>query len=365
MDRRASAEDGGEPSITLTGLGVDVVFPVLHGPYGEDGTVQGLLELAGVAYVGCGVLASAVGMDKAADEDRLPGPRPARAGLGRRHAAGVAATSRRRSSNESKPRSRTRCSSSPRISGRVSASRRSPAGTPSHRPSTLAAEFDRRIVVERAVPERARDRMRGARQRARLTRRCPARSCRPASSTTTKPSTSTQARAWTFRRHSTPGRRTRSGGRPCAPLRPSTAPASRASTSCSSRVSGELFVNEINTMPGFTTISMYSKMWAASGVDYPTLVDRLIALAMERHAEKLELKTQRLRLVDVSHRCKLVLDTILFSSIIYILRERNWLSPPIGYGRRRCASRQRNEGGPVRTHARSAWCRHTVPAPFF
>ena len=48
----------------LTALGVDVVFPVLHGPYGEDGTIQGLLELADVPYVGCGVLASAVGMDK-------------------------------------------------------------------------------------------------------------------------------------------------------------------------------------------------------------------------------------------------------------------------------------------------------------
>jgi D-alanine-D-alanine ligase len=49
-----------------------------------------------------------------------------------------------------------------------------------------------------------------------------------------------------------------------------------------SRSTGELFLNEINTMPGFTTISMYSKLWAASGVDYPTLVDRLITLAIER-----------------------------------------------------------------------------------
>jgi len=47
---------------------------------------------------------------------------------------------------------------------------------------------------------------------------------------------------------------------------------------------GELFINEINTMPGFTTISMYSKLWAASGVTYPALIDRLIALALERHA---------------------------------------------------------------------------------
>jgi D-alanine-D-alanine ligase len=50
-------------------------------------------------------------------------------------------------------------------------------------------------------------------------------------------------------------------------------------------------VNEINTLPGFTTISMYSKLWGATGVDYPTLVERLVALAIARHGEKQELKT--------------------------------------------------------------------------
>ena len=54
---------------------------------------------------------------------------------------------------------------------------------------------------------------------------------------------------------------------------------------------GQLYVNEINTIPGFTTISMYSKMWAASGVPYPELLDRLITLARERHAEKQQLRT--------------------------------------------------------------------------
>ena len=56
---------------------LDVIFPVLHGPYGEDGTIQGLLELANVPYVGAGVLASAVGMDKALHEGRVRGARPA------------------------------------------------------------------------------------------------------------------------------------------------------------------------------------------------------------------------------------------------------------------------------------------------
>ena len=58
-----------------------------------------------------------------------------------------------------------------------------------------------------------------------------------------------------------------------------------------SRRDGRLFVNEINTIPGFTTISMYPKLWAASGLPYPALLDRLIALALERHAEKRRRRT--------------------------------------------------------------------------
>jgi D-alanine-D-alanine ligase len=57
------------------------------------------------------------------------------------------------------------------------------------------------------------------------------------------------------------------------------------------RSSGRIYVNEVNTIPGFTTISMYSKLWAESGVDYATLLDRLIALALERHSEKQQLRT--------------------------------------------------------------------------
>jgi len=58
-----------------------------------------------------------------------------------------------------------------------------------------------------------------------------------------------------------------------------------------SRTSGKIFLNEVNTIPGFTTISMYPKLWAASGLDYPALLDRLIALGLERHAEKQQLRT--------------------------------------------------------------------------
>jgi D-alanine-D-alanine ligase len=54
---------------------------------------------------------------------------------------------------------------------------------------------------------------------------------------------------------------------------------------------GALYLNEINTIPGFTTISMFSKLWTATGVDYPALLDRLVKLAIERHAEKQQLRT--------------------------------------------------------------------------
>ena len=57
------------------------------------------------------------------------------------------------------------------------------------------------------------------------------------------------------------------------------------------RGTSKLFVNEVNTIPGFTTISMFAKLWAASGVDYPVLLDRLIALALQRHADKQQLRT--------------------------------------------------------------------------
>jgi D-alanine-D-alanine ligase len=58
-----------------------------------------------------------------------------------------------------------------------------------------------------------------------------------------------------------------------------------------SRDTGAVFVNEVNTIPGFTTISMYSKLWAASGLDYAALLDRLLSLALERHAAKQQLRT--------------------------------------------------------------------------
>jgi D-alanine-D-alanine ligase len=61
-----------------------------------------------------------------------------------------------------------------------------------------------------------------------------------------------------------------------------------------SRSTGKLYLSEINTIPGFTTISMFAKLWEASGLSYPALVDRLVDLALERHAEKKRLRTSLL-----------------------------------------------------------------------
>ena len=113
-----------------------------------------------------------------------------------------------------------------------------------------------------------------------------------ASSTTTTRSTSTTAsqtvdpgrRSPRRRRAEVRGWRSRRSA-------PSTAPAWRASTSCWRATAARLFLNEVNTIPGFTTISMYPKMWEASGLAYPALLDRLITLALERHAEKQQLRT--------------------------------------------------------------------------
>ena len=147
----------------VAGVGLDVVFPAIHGPYGEDGTVQGLLELANVPYVGCGVLASAMGMDKAAMKLAF-----AANGLPICDYEVVLKHEWRK--NEHLVLHRV---------GRLGfpvfvkpANLGSSVGISKARHAvelraaiTLAAEFDRKIIVEAAVPQRARDRMLGPRQR--------------------------------------------------------------------------------------------------------------------------------------------------------------------------------------------------------
>jgi D-alanine-D-alanine ligase len=280
---RAGGDDG---TVSLAGLGVDVVFPVLHGPYGEDGTIQGLLELASVAYVGCGVLASAVGMDKLVMKTvfRAQGLRVPdwvavdRAGWRARPAAITAEIEAALGYPLFvKP---ANLGSSLGISKATDTSTLAAA-------ITHAAGFDRRIVVERAVPN--------------------AREIECAVLGNTEPDASVAGEIVPSREfYDYEAKYIDSGSRLEIPavlddavareVRQQAIRAFRAIDGAGlarvdfllDRVTGDLFLNEINTMPGFTTISMYSKLWHASGVDYPTLIDRLITLALERASDRLE-----------------------------------------------------------------------------
>jgi D-alanine-D-alanine ligase len=273
----------------VSGVKLDVVFPVLHGPYGEDGTVQGLLELANVPYVGAGVLASAVGMDKAQMKLAF-----AAKGLPicdyevvlkrdwRRDERAILETLVARLGFPLfvKP---ANLGSSVGISKAKHAAELRTA-------IALAAEFDRKIVVEAAVPH--------------------AREIEVAVLGNDDPEASV------------PGEIIPSGefydyeakyvsddSRTVIPAQLDEARTAEVRTLAiaafkaidgagMARVdfllagdSQVLYLNEVNTIPGFTTISMYSKMWDASGLPYARLLDRLIALAIERHAEKQQLRT--------------------------------------------------------------------------
>jgi D-alanine-D-alanine ligase len=289
VDRRSSRTDEAEAAAALTGLSLDVVFPVLHGPYGEDGAIQGLFELADVPYVGCGVLASAVGMDKAvmklifeARGLRIAKWRQFKRGAWRQHRAAVLAEAEAALGYPMfvKP---ANLGSSVGISKVHGASELAPA-------LDLAAEFDRKIVVEAAVPE--------------------AREIECAVLGNDAPEASLPGEIVPSREfYDYDAKYLDAGSRTEIPaaLTPAQTAAVREMAIAAfdaidgsglarvdfllSRSTGELVLNEINTMPGFTTISMYPKMWEATGVSYAAVVDRLITLAIERHAAKSELKT--------------------------------------------------------------------------
>jgi D-alanine-D-alanine ligase len=289
IERRDSpgAEQGS--SAVVTGLGLDVIFPVLHGPYGEDGTVQGLLELANVPYVGAGVLGSAVGMDKAVMKQLF-----AARGLPvgkyvvtirrdwERDRAGIVARVTRELGYPVfvKP---ANLGSSVGISKAKNEAELQDA-------VRLAAEFDRKIVIEAAIPN--------------------AREIECAVLGNDEPEASIAGEVVPSREFYDYEAKYLDDGSQILIPAPITAAqmaevrrlaleAFRAVDGAGmSRVdflldgaTGALYLNEVNTIPGFTTISMYPKMWEASGLSYTQLIDRLIALALERHAEKQQLRT--------------------------------------------------------------------------
>ena len=271
------------------GLRLDVVFPVLHGPYGEDGTVQGLLELANVPYVGAGVLASAVSMDKAIMKALFAAsdlPQVEYRAFQRVEWLRDAGRIRLMIAADLgfpvfvKP---ANMGSSVGISKVKSADRLEAA-------VDLAAEFDRKVVVEAAVPH--------------------AREIECAVLGNDRPGTSVPGEIVPSREFYDYDAKYLDDGselRIPAPLTPDqTADIQRLAVTafkavdCSGMaridflVNGEtdeVFVNEVNTIPGFTTISMYAKLWAASGVEYADVLTRLVELALERHREKQTLRT--------------------------------------------------------------------------
>jgi D-alanine-D-alanine ligase len=292
--RPASSGPGGATALAAAQIFAteDVVFPVLHGTYGEDGTVQGLLELADVAYVGAGHLGSAVGMDKdvtkrllahsgipvvpwrvctAAELHRDPDGVQARvAALGfplfikPANAGSSVGVSKVKSLAELLPALRT------------------------------AFTFDRKILAEAAIDAREIE-------CAVLGNDQPEASI-PGEIVVSHPDgfysydakyVDPDGAAWKIPADISPETAER--------VRHLSVETFRTLELCGmSRVdffldrrTGALYVNEVNTIPGFTAISMYPKMWEASGLSAQELVSRLIDLAIERRAERRALKTSR------------------------------------------------------------------------
>ena len=279
-------------SAIVEGLTLDVVFPVVHGPYGEDGTLQGLLELSGVPYVGAGVLSSAAAMDKTTAKVLFEG-----------HELPVVEYA-----VVSGPDWETRQTSTlDRVTEQLAfpmfvkpANLGSSVGISKVNDRAalaqaidIARQFDRKVLVEVAVPH--------------------VRELECAVLGNDDPVASVPGEilaAGDFYDYEAKYLHDDSTLIIPAPLTDeqtaqiqTMAVAAFRAIDCAgmARVdflmdgtSGRLWLNEINTIPGFTTISMYAKMWDASGLTYPALLDRLIELAFERHAHKQALRTSAL-----------------------------------------------------------------------
>lgn len=284
---QARALGGGEPA-ALASLELDVVFPVLHGPYGEDGTIQGLLELANIPYVGPGVLASAAGMDKAVMRVMFA-------------SRGLPLCDWRGFVRAEWDRDRARVLSDLEALGYPMfvkpANLGSSVGISKVKTQAdlvpaieMALEFDRKVVVEAAVPN------------AREIECAVLGNDDVAASVPGEIIPSREFYDYEAKYIDDDSKSVIPAVLPEAIInrvRQLAIAAFHAIDAAGlarvdfllARDTGELVVNEINTMPGFTSISMYSKMWEASGVAYSDLVDRLITLALERHRQKQKLKT--------------------------------------------------------------------------
>ncbi|MGB9204193.1 MAG: D-alanine--D-alanine ligase family protein [Terriglobales bacterium] len=269
-------------------INVDVIFPVLHGTFGEDGTIQGLLELADIAYVGAGVLGSSAGMDKDIMKSLF-------------RAAGLPIVKHvtvLRGQFEREPR---------KVEKLVESKLKYPVFVkPANLGSSVgiskahdrkelgpaiaeAAKFDRKIVIEEGVG--------GKKNRAREIECAVLGNDDPKASVAGEIVPCKEFYDYDAKYLAEgsegiiPAKITKTEMKTVQRL----AVAAFQAVDCTglARVdflmdpkSRKIFVNEINTMPGFTAISMYPKLWAATGVPYPELIDRLIQLGIERHEDK-------------------------------------------------------------------------------
>jgi D-alanine-D-alanine ligase len=269
-------------------IDVDVIFPVLHGTFGEDGTIQGLLELADIPYVGAGVLGSAAGMDKDVMKKLFRD-----AGLPIVKQVTVLRSAWRKDPK----RLRKQIESALKYPVFVKpANLGSSVGiTKVHGLSKLAAamdeaaRFDRKLVIEQGVG--------GAKGKAREIECSVLGNDEPIASVPGEIVPIKEFYDYDAKYLDEGSELIIPAKLPRAKQKEVQQLAVRAfqAVDCAglARVdflmdprTGKMFVNEINTMPGFTSISMYPKLWAASGISYPELIDRLIQLGLERHAEK-------------------------------------------------------------------------------
>jgi D-alanine-D-alanine ligase len=267
---------------------LDVVFPVLHGTYGEDGTVQGLLELAGIPYVGAGVLGSALGMDKDAQKRILHAsgiPVVCHFALTRSEAGADARAARRLADELGYP-----------VFVKPNALGSSIGISKVKHPRALAAaiadafQYDRKILLEASCAGRefecavlGNDRPEASVVGEILIKghefySYESKYVDPAGSEVRIPAELPVSFADRIRE-------TSAAAFKALALRGMTRVDFLARPDLS-----ELFVNEVNTIPGFTSISMYPKLWEASGVALPDLIDRLIDLALEGARDRSQLK---------------------------------------------------------------------------
>lgn len=272
----------GHPSVSM-----DVVFPVLHGTFGEDGTVQGLLELAGLPYVGAGVLASAVGMDKDVQKRLFE-----QAGLPIVPYLAIRRPEweqdRVKVLRQIKKKFRFPLFVKPATLGSSVGMTRVKAAYELTAAMDLAAEFALKIMVERAIKGReievsilGNDEVRASIPGEIVPHReyyDYAAKYLEEGTRLVIPAPLTKKQAATFQDYAIRAFRAIDG-----------TGMARCDFFLEGR-SGRIFVNELNTIPGFTSISMYPKLWEASGLTYPQLIDRLIGLALELHREKARTK---------------------------------------------------------------------------